>query len=193
MIKRFISIKSILFFLIATLSLFSLQAQTDNDLPTIEDKIIGLQTGLFGFWGHYETKITSSISLRGEFGLDLGLRKGVFTNDEMVFALIPNLVVESRWYYSLERRIRKGKSIAHNSGFFLGIKSRYYPDWFVISSDDSVSIVESIDFIPKIGYRKVWNNHLSFESGFGIGKSLNIPSDNWDTTAELTFRIGYNF
>ncbi len=174
------------------LSFMNNYGQVRNSV-SVEDKIIGVQTGLFGFWGHYETKLTSSIALRGEFGLDLGLRKGIFTNDKLEFALIPNFVLEPRWYYSLERRVRKNRPIHDNTGFFLGLKTRYYPDWFVFSSVKNISVIESLDFIPKIGYRKVWNNHLSFESGFGIGKSLSISSNYWDTTAELTFRIGYNF
>ena len=184
--------KQILF--LSTFLLFTTTySQNNNIKPSVEDKVIGIQTGLFGIWGHYETKITTQMSLRTELGLDLGLRKGIFTNDELVFALIPNIVIEPRWYYSIERRVKKGRDINNNSGFFLGLKTRYYPDWFVISNDSNVSVIESLDFIPKIGYRKVWGNHLSFESGFGIGKSFGITGNYWDTTAELTFRIGYDF
>jgi len=180
-------------FLIVFLTFCKTNSQNSDITPTVEDKVIGVQAGLFGFWAHYEPKLTPLISLRTEIGFELGLRKGVFTNDELVFALLPNIVIEPRWYYSLKRRVRKGREISNNSGFFLGLKTRYYPDWFVISNDNNISVIESIEFIPKIGFRKVWNEHLSFEGGIGIGKSLSIESGFWDTTAELTFRVGYNF
>ena len=184
--------KKTIFILILS-SFFIAQAQNNNKIPSVENSVIGVQVGLFGFWAHYEPKLTPLISLRTEIGLELGLRKGILTNDELVFALLPNIVIEPRWYYSLERRVRKNRAIAHNSGFFLGFKTRYFPDWFVISNDNNTSVIESLDFIPKIGFRKVWNEHLSFEGGFGIGKSLILANNYWDTTAELTFRIGYNF
>ncbi|PIY09340.1 MAG: hypothetical protein COZ17_13400 [Flavobacteriaceae bacterium CG_4_10_14_3_um_filter_33_47] len=184
--------KQILFLSIFMLLTTAYSQKIDQN-PSVEAKVIGVQTGLFGLWGYYETKLSPKISLRTELGLDVGLRQGLFTNNELVFALIPNLALEPRWYYSLERRVRKNRDVSNNTGFFLGLKARYYPDWFVISNEKNISVIESLDFIPKIGYRKVWNNHLSFESGFGIGKSLSIASSFWDTTAELTFRIGYNF
>jgi hypothetical protein len=179
--------------LIIFLSFCKTNSQNNYIIPTIENEIIGVQVGFFGFWAHYEPKLTPLISLRTEIGFELGLRKGIFTNDELIFALLPNIVIEPRWYYSLERRVRKNRAINDNSGFFVGLKTRYYPDWFVISNSDNISVIESLEFIPKIGYRKVWKSNISFESGFGIGKSLSINSSVWDTTAELTFRIGYNF
>jgi hypothetical protein len=183
-----------LFLILVLFTVCISNAQENNTKPSIEDKIIGVQLGLFGFWTHYEPKLSPSISLRTEIGFEFGLRKGILTNDDLVFALIPNIVLEPRWYYSLNRRAQKGRQIDENSGFFLGFKTRYYPDWFILSNDKNVSVIENIEFIPKIGYRKVWNKHLTFESGFGIGKSLGLEgSDVWDTTAELTFRVGYNF
>ncbi|MBL4887346.1 MAG: hypothetical protein JKZ03_02610 [Flavobacteriaceae bacterium] len=101
--------------------------------------------------------------------------------------------MEPRWYYSFKRRTRKGRTIKGNSGGFLALKTQYFPDWFVISNESNISIIESFGFIPKIGYRKVWENNLSFEGGFGIGRAVSINSNNWVTIVELTFRIGYSF
>ena len=179
--------------LIVFVAFLKSNAQNNDNVATVENKVIGVQVGLFGAWAHYEKKLTPLIALRTEIGIELGLRQNAFTNDDLEFILAPSIVIVPRWYYSFKRRIKKSRPINNNSGSFLALKTQYFPDWFVISSGDNISVIESLEIIPKIGYRKVWKNNISFEGGFGIGKSLSINSDVWDTTAELTFRIGYNF
>ncbi|NCP07220.1 MAG: hypothetical protein GW863_12890, partial [Flavobacteriales bacterium] len=78
--------KQILFLSIFMLLTTAYSQKIDQN-PSVEAKVIGVQTGLFGLWGYYETKLSPKISLRTELGLDVGLSQGVFTNNELVFAL----------------------------------------------------------------------------------------------------------
>ncbi|WP_299100811.1 hypothetical protein [uncultured Winogradskyella sp.] len=164
----------------------------DNKIASVNN-VYGIQLGVLGVWCHYEKKITKTITLRSELGLDFGFRKGVLTNNNVVFAFIPNIVLEPRWYYNFKNRVEKGRSVRANSGGFLGLKLQYLPDFFVISNKKNLSVSESISFIPKIGYRKVWDSNLVFESAFGIGKQYGFESNLNDISVDLTFRIGYNF
>lgn len=177
--------------LIIVLSFLSNYGQDKNSV-SVENKVLGVQVGLFGVWGHYEAKLIPMVSLRTEIGLDFGFRKGVFTNDETIFVFIPSISLEPRWYYNLKGRVKNGRPIKGNTGSFLAFKAQYFPDLFVISNKD-VSVSQSLSFIPKIGYRKVWNNHFSCEFAFGLGRSLNLDNNYWDNTGELVIRVGYNF
>ncbi|CAH8289379.1 hypothetical protein EV196_107248 [Mariniflexile fucanivorans] len=173
------------------LSMLNIYGQ-DTGTASVEDKVFGVEVGLFGVWGNYETKLTPLIALRTEFGLDFGFRKGVFTNNESVFAFIPSVSLEPRWYYNLKGRVKNDRPINGNTGAFLSFKTQYYPDLFVISNKD-VSVNQTIGFMPKFGYRKVWNENFNYEFGIGIGRSINLDYDYWDSTAELVIRVGYVF
>jgi len=114
-----------LIFILSGNFIFSQQA-------TVEKSIFGAQTGFLGVWKNHEARLAPKFALRSEIGLEAGYAGGSFQNDIFFFA--PTLKLEPRYYYNLQKRLNKGKSIAKNSGNFLAINMVYTPDWFVISS-----------------------------------------------------------
>jgi hypothetical protein len=51
------------------------------------------------------------------------------------------LTADPRWYYNLNKRVSKSKSIDRNSRNFHSLKTSYHPDWFVISNyEKSISL-----------------------------------------------------
>ena len=160
--------------------------------PSVEKSIFGIQTGILGVWVHNETRLTNSIALRTEIGLDFGINGN---DNTTTTALIPSIRVEPRWYYNLEKRIAKNRKIANNSGNFLALNVAYNPDWFYISNKENINVISTVAFIPKWGIKRTVGNHFTYEAGIGLGGFivLNDYEPERKIALDLHLRIGYTF
>ncbi len=159
---------------------------------SVEKSIYSIETGILGVWVNNEHRLSNEISLKSEFGMIAGFRG--CSDCETQYALAPEFTLEPRWYYNIEKRETKGKIIKNNSANFATLSFRYYPDWFVISNIPNTHIQNQITIIPKWGIKRtIFNSNFNYELGIGIGKIYYIDSSQWDTTADLTIRIGYTF
>jgi len=165
-------------------------AQAQN--ASVENKLFGLQTGLFGIWGHYEKKVQNKVSLRSEIGFDNGFWQN--SNRRIGFFLVPALIAEPRFYYNLDKRIEKFKNISSNSANCLSLFLRYHPDWFVISNKPTGSVIPDFSIIPTWGLRRSIGQRFNFETSLGIGYRFYFDSGNSkELDMNLTVRIEYNF
>ena len=186
--------KKILFSLIFCAVSLIATAQT----ASVEQSVYGIQTGFFGAWVHNESKLTNSIALRGEIGLDAGYWDNDFY-DISGFLLTPVITLEPRWYYNLNKRLEKSRRIDGNSGNFISLKTSYHPDWFVISNEEDISIVSNISIIPTWGIRRSIGDHFNFETGLGVGyvyhfgKAAGYSENDSEIAVNLHLRIGYRF
>jgi len=173
------------------LLLFSLAVQSQNKI-SVEKSIYGIQTGILGVWGYNESKLTNSIALRSEIGLDAGFRGG--SNLNTVFVLTPTITIEPRFYYNLKKRSKKGKNILKNVANFLSLKLFYVPNLFVISNLRNVSAEKSLSIIPEWGIKRTIGKHFTYELGLGIGYYIDLDNSFYnDTAVDLHLRIGYTF
>ncbi len=172
------------------LLLLSLAVQSQNK-ASVEKSIYGIQTGTLGFWVYNEVKLTNTIALRSEIGLDGGFIAG--SNVDFIYVLAPTITAEPRFYYNLKKRSKKGKSILKNSANFLALKFFYVPDLFVISNTRG-SITNSLSIIPKWGIKRTIGKHFTYELGLGIGYYVDLDDSRLNgSTADLHLRIGYTF
>ncbi len=184
-----------LILLICLLSVFRTFSQT----ASVEPSVYGVQAGLLGFWAHNETKLSNSIALRTELGLDGGIIGRSFFYDNTQFFFTPVLTLEPRFYYNLNKRVRKSRKISNNSGNFISVKTSYNPDWFIISDFDNRFVVPQVSIIPTWGIRRTIGNHFSYETGIGLGyvyyfaKSVGFRENEGEAAANLHLRLGYNF
>ena len=182
-------------FIVATvLVLLSYSATSQN--ASVEDHVFGVQTGFLGLYFHGETKLSDKFALRGELGLDFGFwQSNVYYN----FVLVPVIVIEPRFYYNLEKRVKKSKRIDGNSGNFISIKTSFNPDLFIISNHENVSIIPTLQIVPTWGIRRNIGKHFNYETGLGIGyykefyKQNGYSSNESGTAINLHLRIGYRF
>lgn len=159
---------------------------------SVEKNIFGIQTGFLGVWVNNELGIANELSLRSELGLDFGIRGNSNTTTTI---LVPSLKLEPRWYYNLEKRAKKGKTIAKNSANFWALSITYNPDWFVISNEENLKVISTVAFIPKWGIKRTLGNHFTYEAGFGVGRFIVLNDYEVDnnTAVDLHLRIGYTF
>lgn len=170
-------------------SFFNMQSQ---DKVSVEKSIFGVQTGTLGIWVYNEYKLANTIVLRSEIGLDAGLRGGSYSRT--IFVLAPTIRVEPRFYYNLEKRNKKEKTILKNSGNFLALNLLYIPNLFVISNSSNINIGSEISVIPKWGIKRTVGKHFTYELGLGIGYLFDLENSfNNEVTADLHIRFGYTF
>jgi len=182
----------------AFLIFFIFSAGVHAQKASVEESIFGVQAGFLGVWGQHEYKLSNSITLRSEVGLDTEIFGGSFY-DKTGYIFTPVITLEPSWYYNLKKRLKKSKRIANNSGNLLSIKTSYHPSWFVISNYDNIRIVSDIAIIPTWSIRRNIGNHFNFEAGLGLGyqytfaKQAGYTENEGELTANLNLRIGYNF
>ncbi len=190
-----------LLLLVFSLGTIAATAQNKSQHASVEQSISGVQTGILGIWFHNEAKLSNSIALRSEIGLDAGIFGRSIKNDFNVdYVFAPVLTVEPRWYYNLDKRLSKGKSIKNNSGNFIGLKISFNPDLFVISNVDYVSVPNQLFIIPKWAIKRVIGKHFTYEAGIGLGyhhifdnQYFRVENDDETIALDLHLRIGYTF
>ncbi|MDO7136881.1 hypothetical protein [Algibacter lectus] len=165
---------------------------------SVEKSTYGVQTGFLGVWVHREVKLSNEIALRAEVGMDLGLWGGDFY-PKSGYLLAPVIRLEPRWYYNLDKRVSKSRSISGNAGNFLSLQTSYHPNWFTISNYDNVEVVNQVSIIPTWGIKRNIGKHFNYETGIGIGyayyfaKSAGYLENEGYAAVNLNLRIGYRF
>lgn len=173
---------------------------------SVEKSVFGAQTGFAGVWFHNEFRLTNSVALRSEIGLEYDVAVGDHY-DGAGFILQPVITLEPRYYYNLEKRSSQGKQIAKNSGNYISLKSSYHPDWFVINLDEKVTKTADLSIIPTWGIKRTLGKHFTYEAAVGFGLRVvylkpyyfNGTAQNVDEigknklqyTPDLSLRIGY--
>jgi hypothetical protein len=195
--------KKILAFLILGLNLNANAQDT-----SVEKSIFGIQTGFSGIWINNESRLSNSLALRSEIGIENDFAVGDHYSGAG-FILQPVLTIEPRYYYNLEKRNADGKKISKNSGNYLSLKTSYHPDWFVINLDDYITKTADLSIIPTWGMKRQIGNNFTYETGIGLGYRIvylkaNYTGANFQNTDEfaqnknqytpyLHLRIGYTF
>ncbi|WP_435136480.1 hypothetical protein [Formosa sp. A9] len=165
---------------------------------SVERSIFNVQTNLLGLYINNESRLTNSIALRSEIGLDAV----IWGNDYYGtgYLMTPVITLEPKWYYNLSKRLEKNKRIDQNSGNFITLKTSYHPDWFLISNRENVSIINFLTVIPSWGIRRNLGTHFNYEVGAGVGIAhYFIKAEDYysgdETVAAIDFhvRIGYTF
>ena len=119
----------------------TLGANAQNN--SVEKSMFGIQTGLVGIWLNNESKLSNSIALRTEIGIEHDFTVGDHY-DGAGFILQPVLTIEPRYYYNLDKRNTKGYVTTKNSGNYISIKTSYHPDWFVLGLDDHGEVFTTV-------------------------------------------------
>lgn len=165
---------------------------------SVEKSVFGVQTGFLGAWIHNESRLSNSLALRSEIGVDMGIYDSTPFNSSGLFGGLA-LTLEPRWYYNLEKRAKKGRRTDNNSGNFISIKTTLHPDdALIFSGDDRLNLIGDISIVPTWGIRRHVGKHFAYETGIGVGyvKYFDDPNsffEQADIAVNLHLRIGYTF
>ena len=164
---------------------------------TIEKSITGVQIGFFGTGIYNETRLADKFALRSQFGLNVGIFGGTLY-DKTGFILYPELSIETKWYYNLEKRVRNNKSIKNNGANFYSLNIKYSPNWFEISNYDNIEVYNTLSIIPTWGFRRNFLEKFNYEFRIGLGYGVSYRDSDYlenekGAVMDLGFKIGYDF
>lgn len=187
------------FLTIVTLCLSSIVfSQNDaTQSASVEKSVFGIQVGAFGTWLYNEYKLADKIALRTEIGLQ------TFTfqkneSDDIKYFLTPEVTLEPRFYYNLNKRSSQGKDISGNSGNYFSLRSSYYGDFFTLGYSD-LDFVPELNIVPTWGMKRNIGSNFNYEFGGGLGyrkvfeDNERINRNNQDIAIYIHARIGYKF
>ncbi len=133
--------------------------------------MFGVQSNFLGNYAYYEVKLSPSTSLRSE----LALTGGVWTFSRLrplTYMVTSAVNLEPRWYYNLQKRTAKGKSIANNYANYFSLQMGFQPDFMVlgnVTSEDSVIVPYATYVFPTWGMRRRVSTHFNVEFGARLG------------------------
>lgn len=195
--------KKIITTLLLSFSLLS-YAQTDSETKnentntSVAKSLFGVQIGLLGAWVYNELKLSDKIVLRSELGLQTFIYSDSVIDETHTF-LNPEITLEPRCYYNLNKRNTKGKNISDNSGNYISLRSAYYPDSFKIGNTENFDFVPELHIVPTWGMKRNLGKNFNYELAVGLGyrkvfeKHNLINNNNEDVAYNLQARIGYKF
>jgi len=180
-----------------TLLFITVTLSTQAQDASVEKSTFGIQTGILGIWVHNESKLSNSFALRSELGIDGGFNANT-TTDNSDFLAVPVITLEPRWYYNLNKRVKKSRRIDGNSGNFVSIKISYHPDLLLTSVRENFNFLSDLTIVPTWGIRRNIGKHFNYETAIGIGylkvfEEANTIVNVSDVAVNLHLRIGYRF
>ncbi|GAF02446.1 hypothetical protein [Saccharicrinis fermentans] len=147
-------------------SVVNSQGQENN----LENNLFGIQIGIYPLSVYNEYRINRALVLRSELGFSYAWVGGTGIDGSDQWALTPDVVLEPRLYYNINRRISKEKRIDGNSGNYLAVHLGYRIGELAIRSKN-ITVFPSFSVLPMYGLRRNLGKHFNFEFAFGIGHS----------------------
>lgn len=158
-------------------------SQQNNQL---EKSIFNIQAGFVGAWINNELRLANKLALRTEVGIEpaWSVENGSIWH--------PNIRIEPRFYYNLNKRAEKGLKTSNNSGNFFGIAFNYRPETVLFSNNENLKGIESFSIVPKWAIRRSFSKNFNYEAGTGLEFRHETDYGNY-AEIDLHLRIGYTF
>lgn len=195
--------------LLSSLFTYNAIAQETETRASVEKSIIGVQAGPFGVWINYEFKLANQLSLRTEAGITTeywysGDRYNGKPGINRGWSYNPIVTAEPRWYYNLNRRVKKDRDIKGNSGNFVSLPVSFHSDLFFINTNEKNGAsldMNIISIVPTWGIRRTIGKHFDYEAAIGLGYGYVFEKKEgyytWKsdegTVLNLHLRLGYTF
>ena len=135
----------------------------------------------------YEYGFDDKNTLYSEACLGIGYRYNSYY-DESTMYFLPMINEQFRHYYNLEKRARKGKRTAYNSGNFIAMSATY--SFQSISTNEKYAeYCPSFTIAPVWGFQRTYKRKFNLEVNLGAG----VNFDRFDTefAPVATFTLGW--
>lgn len=176
------------YFILLCLFIYSIISYSQVRQASLTESTMGLQIGTFGVWIYNEAKISNSLALRADIGIDGYL--ATVNSDVLKPYIIPSVSIEPRWYYNLKQRVRKGRRIDSNSGDFVSLIAKINPNVFVFPKN--IDSPHMFSLIPTWGLRRAIGRNFNLETSLGAGYRVAF-SPSTKTTKEFIYYINLRF
>lgn len=194
--------KSFLIILLVVVSFNFSYSQTtssnETETTSINKSSYGVELGFLNAGIFYEFRIARAFSLKNEFKFS---KTYLINSSNAPFYFQPEIIVQPRWYYNLQKRHKKGNRTVNNSANFIGITGSYRPTWFSLP-ENTKYLEESVSYTVDWGLRRSFAENFHFEFIVGAGvyniisyNKIDNPSNESSSVALINIRaqIGYRF
>ena len=182
----------------------------NTSAQVVDESISGVQVGYLGVWLNNELSVSKNWALRSEIGYEAPLFSNIdFESKRLKFyknqfpLFLPVISIEPRWYYNSSKRQGNSKNTFHNSGNYVSIAARYYPEILVYSPKGINEVDGGFFIVPSRGIRRNINYRWNIEIGAGIGVDVTKvrrsetntggTEDFEDILFNIHLRFGYKF
>jgi hypothetical protein len=151
-----------------------------------------IDIGIIGAGYTYEYAFADHYTISGGVGIagNVSYTSGWYDGNKWRYSLHPYVSVEPRYYYNLQKRVNKGKSIDGNTGSFLAVQCNYI--FKPIVKHKIYDELSGFAVAPYWGLRRVWWEHFLFEFHAGLAFGWNNFNDS-NVGITLGLRLGYKF
>ena len=156
-----------------------------QEVPSVEKNLFKINFFLPGVV--YEHGFTAKNTLYSELSLGFGYQKSSFYN-ESTWTFYPNINEQFRHYYNLDKRAKKGKRTARNSGNFLALNAIYNFE-SISTNDDFSNEGASFTVAPVWGFQRTYNG--GFNLGFNAGIGYGIQKQSNEFVPVINFSLGW--
>jgi hypothetical protein len=158
-----------------------IQAQATESTQSVSLSVLGLEYA-------YEHPLNRKFTVTGRGGLAAGMKWNKISDNHTKFdyLICPTVVLESRYYYNLEKRFAKGKETARNSAGFLSAQARYYIPWGITPENNRIR-ENAIVFSPSWGLRRILYSKWIVE----INTGLNLWTGDFKIEPAANVRFGF--
>jgi len=178
--KKLILLTSILGFLHAC---YGQQTQPDGRLSSLAKIDLGLQ----GIGFTYEPRISNALTI----DLSTGIGGGYDISEESLeYDLLKPAVYFSatpKYFYNLQKRRNKGKTVLHNSGNYIGLRFTYNTPLDKKSDAVRNSILTNIHW----GIQRAIGGHWTINSHIGVGYAKDVDYNFGTIYPALDFKFSY--
>lgn len=143
-----------------------------------------IKVGVLGCWVAYEKPLSDAFLLNAEIGYTGGI-----LNSELIFT--STIALEPRYYYNINKRIKKDKNIEHNSANYFALQLSYVPDILTVTKNN-INVVKTFGLVPTYGLRRNISGGFNFDFEFGVGYLWSKELEN-EVTSNLFIGFSYVF
>lgn len=163
------------FIILILLLLYSVESFSQS--TSLEKKMIKINVISPGFSFEKCLSKNESINFDANFSFGFAMKNDNTSNinSDIKILASPFLRSQYRYYYNLQRRVNKGKSIRNNTGSFLAVNGSYYFD--PINNQDYVSNYDGFTFGGVWGFQKTYKSNLNISSNVGFGYSFSDSNE----------------
>ena len=154
-----------LLLLFAFLVSFSVKAQ---EQPTTAKNLFSVSFLLPGL--EYETAVSNNSTISLRLGTGFGYASGTYRETE--FGIFLNVRGQYRYFYNLEKRLRKEKNISNNSGNYFGLHTAFSNGNPIIGEMETVADYSGL-VGPVWGIQRVYNSSFKLNLLLGAGYGFN--------------------
>ncbi len=173
-------------------AVFCVAAQDEwQDTPRVEGNH-SVSINIVGLHYAYECPLGKNVSIIGRAGLNGGSGLyAVFAGAPFELHVMPEIDIEPRFYYNLDRRARHDRSTSKNTASFISLKMKYFVPYELTQLDISSSW-GSLLIAPTWGFRHVWSRHWMLEATAGVDFYF-TSARCFDFLPSINLRLGYVF